>query len=48
MKASFADDAVDVIQGDETLSSAWKAAFKDFELDKDVSTSFVNLIYSMK
>jgi len=34
MKACFADNAVDVIQGDETLSSAWKAAFKDFELDK--------------
>ena len=42
MKASFADDAVHVIQSVATLSSAWKAAFNDIEPDKEVSTSLVN------
>ena len=44
MKASFADNAVHVIQSDATLSSAWRAAFNDIEPDKEASTSFVNYI----
>lgn len=43
MKASFAENAVHVIQSEATLSSSWKAAFKDIEPDKEVSTSFVYL-----